>query len=339
MKFFILLFLSAAALAAGYFLHPALYDYAQKVRPKVGMAGEVATAPKTPTKGGGTNSTAAGPGAPSQEPASIASAQTTANKVTSEAVNNLLDKMKSGDPVAPSASVSAGPAEVEDEITRRYPLPKFREITEITRDWTWMPTKAFPRRIIAKQPLVFNVAGGTASLPSGSEVSALAMDKAMVTLARTATDSAMIQVPLASTNLKELMTRLYDEYTNKMRSRVIATRQAARDAKNQPKAPDVSSDERVRLAGNTPEQDADGAVTIMVASMRKQEVTEVKPDNIKQWGLIGFHKESPSKGYWTCSVTATMSTIFGEVDTDITAWMANGKVVRWFYTGSKEPVQ
>jgi hypothetical protein len=327
MKLPLFLFAIVAAAAAGYFLHPALYDFAEKNRSRVIV--KTVTAPTAP------QTQAAG--SPGQEQLAASATAEKPATTPADAAQEILNKMQTTDPKATTTTYGTTEGAVEDEFDRKYPLPKFKAITEITRDWMSMPAKAFPRRIIAKEALVFAVAGGKATLPAGSEVSALAMDNGLVTVARTAKDSNTTQLALAKTNLQELMTTLYDAYIRKMNSRVIAMRQAARDRKNAPPAPVVAVDERVKLAGPEPTPDADGRVPEMVASMANGEITEIKLSNVVEWGQLGFEKDG-SKGYWSCSLTARLSTIFGEVDTDVTAWMANGKVVRWFFTGSKEPV-
>jgi hypothetical protein len=324
MKFFVFLFVIAAALAGGYFLHPHLHKLAEEKRPRLVKA--LAKVAPTPGADGAVPDAPAEPGAP----AVAAVPADNGSKVA-----DVLSKMQSNDPVRPAASnVNTAP---EDEFDLKYPMPKFREITTITKDWTFMPSTAFPRRIKVTKPVVFELGGGKATIEAGGQVSALAMNNAQVTIARSLNDTSSMVVPLEATNLKELMTKLYTEYTQKMMNRVLAARKNARDEKQKPAAPPVPTDERVKLAGAEPQPDAEGRIPEMMASMLKGDVTEIKTTNIVQWGPVGFHREG-NRGYWTCVLMCRLSTIFGEVDTEVTAWMANGKVERWFFTGSKEPV-
>jgi hypothetical protein len=46
-----------------------------------------------------------------------------------------------------------------------------------------------------------------------------------------------------------------------------------------------------------------------------------------------------SKGYWVVPITVTMSTMFGAVETEIHAFINHGKIAKWIYAGSQEPVQ
>jgi hypothetical protein len=323
MKFLFFLLVIVVACGAGYFSHPKLYEFAESKRSRVitDVKQVVVSVPGNASGAGETSAPVA------TTPSSVADA--------------LLNKMKGTDPTpAPKTQPGSTPvvAKAEDEFDRKYPLPKFRDIEEITRNWTWMPTKAFPKPIKNKEAITFQAAAGKVTVVPNTQLQALAMENAMVTVARSAQDALQAVVPLAATDLKETMVGLYDAYRTKMTNRIMAQRDYARNVKLAPPAPPVAVDDKVRLAGAEPAFNENGQLPEMMASMAKGDVTEVKPTNIIQWGAIEFVREGNS-GFWTCTVTCRMSTIFGEVDTEVTAFINRGKVVRWIYTGSKEPVQ
>jgi hypothetical protein len=71
--------------------------------------------------------------------------------------------------------------------------------------------------------------------------------------------------------------------------------------------------------------------------MSAGEVTEIKPDNIKEWGEVAREKIDDTD-FWTIIVKYETVTMFGKFDTEAQARVKNGKVLKWVYTGSGEVV-
>jgi len=251
----------------------------------------------------------------------------------------LMDKRKESmaDPNKINTNVVAVTPATADEIDRKYPLPKLRKIEEITKDWTYVPSRAFPRKVKSKLPIDFQVAAGKTTLPPGSDLTAFSFEGGMMSVARSEADPIKVTVTLASTDFQETMTRLYDAYVEKRTADVMKARDNARFKRDNPAPPPPPVDQQAKLAGPRPSADQDGKVDLMLNSILSKQVTEFKGSNIQSWGPIEFEAEG-SKGFWTCTIVVRMSTMFGEVDTDITAYMANGKVTKWIFEGSKEPV-
>ena len=67
--------------------------------------------------------------------------------------------------------------------------------------------------------------------------------------------------------------------------------------------------------------------------MKSGQVTEIKPENIKEWG-----EPQLNDGIWSVIVKYETQTMFGKFDTEAQAQIKNGKVEKWIYTGSGEVV-
>jgi hypothetical protein len=242
----------------------------------------------------------------------------------------------SGTPATPDKPVTPAPVATVDEIDARYPMPVFRTIEEITKEWSAIPSRAFPRKVKTKVPLTFDVPAGKAELAAGSEAWAGGMVAGMLIVMREKEDTSRIQVPLANTDLKEKMTDLYERYKEYHRNRVIKQRERARALKARSNG---ASEEQMKLAGSKPEVRAGGVIPIMMESIQSGKLTELKLGNITSWGGLDF-EEVDGTVYWTGTLQCTVeNALFGPQPTEVMALMKDNKVVKWIYSGSREPVQ
>ena len=241
-----------------------------------------------------------------------------------------------GDPPAhtkPGTTVPTGPV---DEIDARYPMPNFKTIEEITKEWSAIPSRAFPRPIKTKVALTFDAASGKVELPPDSEARAAGMVAGMLVVMPKGDDSSRIQVPLANTDLKESLTALYERYKEYHRNRIIKQRERARALKSRANG---ANEEQMKLAGPKPEVRAGGVIPIMMESLQSGNLTELKAGNITSWGSLDF-EDVGGTVYWTGTVQCTVdNALFGPQPTEIMALMKDNKVVKWIYTGSREDVQ
>lgn len=320
MKFLIFLLVAVIAAAAGYFLHPTVYKAVEKLRPERRVIVQTVEEKKA-------------------EAARIAAAP----KHSIDDTKKLMDKIRGTMDTNPGAgapvvAAETKPVKSDDEIDRKYPMPTLRTIEEITKNWTTVPATAFPRKVKSTLPIDFQMAAGKTTLPPGSEIVALGLDNGMMTVSRSLDNPLKSVVTLASTDFQETMTRLYKAYVDKRTNDVMKSRENARYARDNPAPPPPPVDEQAKIAGARPAFDGDGKVAEMVASIGAKDVTEFKLSNIQSWGPVEFQMDG-GKGYWVCTIVVRMSTMFGEVDTEVSAFMANGRVTKWIYAGSKEPVQ
>lgn len=238
--------------------------------------------------------------------------------------------------VASNTPPTDAPAPTLDEIEARYPMPTFKTIEEITKEWSAVPSRAFPRKVKTKVPLTFDSAAGKVELPTGADAKAAGMVAGMLIVMREEDASTRIQVPLANTDLKETMTALYDKYKEYRRNMVIKQREHARELKNRSNG---ATEDQMTKAGPKPEVRAGGVIPIMLDDVLTGKYTELKAAAITSWGKLDF-EQIDGTVYWTGTVQVTVDNpLFGPQPTEIMALMKDNKVVKWIYTGSREPVQ
>lgn len=333
MKIVFNLLIVAVAVMAGWFFHPKLYKLMEdrKAHSAKQRSLELAAAIKemgmVPKNGSGAAGAPAAPPPPS-------------------AASQLAESLRSGSsssgtlPGAPSKILSTPappkPAVAQvDEIEAKYPLPQFREITDITKDWTSIPSRAFPRQVKTLTAINLEGPSGRVPLPENSDALAMGMTQGMLVIMKSRSDPARSLVPLANTNLKETLTKLYDEYKAYKTSQVMKQRERARALKSRANG---ATDAEMAAAGPRPKVEAGGVVTAMIASLRAKEIKEVQENRITAWGEINLEKID-GKDYWTGTIQCDVdNAIFGPIPTEIMALIRDDKVVKWLYSGSKEEV-
>ena len=319
MKYLIALLIITIAAVAGYFLEPKVYTAGEKLRPKKIIV-EKTVQEKEREK--------------MREQAAVPNHDT-------GKVKELMNQLKGGTPATETPTTTQTETKkenTEDEIDRKFPMPVIRPIEDITKNWTSVPSRAFPRKVKSTLPIDFQMAAGKATLPAGSELVAFSLEGGMMTVARGENDPLKSTVSLASTDFQQTMTVLYDKYVDKRKADVLKAREMARYERDHPAPPPPPVDQQAKLAGTKPSMDGNGQVPEMMASIAAKEVTEFKSSQITSWAPPEFAMDG-GKGYWTVTVSVQMNTMFGIVDTDVMAFISNGKVVKWIYAGSKEPVQ
>ena len=214
--------------------------------------------------------------------------------------------------------------------------PEFPPIETVVGNWSSIPRSAFPRQIKMNRQFEFKikVGSGTASsvVPAGRELTALGQQGSTLIVAPTPDSAARGEVALDDTNLKEILTDTYERWKV---LRVETLRRAHEYKKNA--ATRAVAGGPAKAGDDKPEKNADGAYPILLASMAAGEVTEIKPDNIKEWGEVAREKID-NEDYWTIIVKYETVTMFGKFDTEAQARIKNGKVMKWVYTGSGEVV-
>jgi hypothetical protein len=334
MKFIFYVVVIAASAWAGWFFYPSIHggmqariDERKKEKEKILAQARTEAATEIRTTPNGTS------------PA-IAMLEALKGKQPAPADSTAGPNPNNTKPADPANTKPADPSKtvVLDEIEARYPMPNFKTIEEITKDWTTIPSRAFPKKVKSKVALTFDSGTAKTELPSGSDIIAAGMraGAGILIVMREGDDTTRIDVPLANTDMKEYLTGLYERYKEYHRKRVLAQRDRARTLKDHPSG---ASEDQMKLAGPKPEVRAGGVVPVMLASIDELKLKELKASAITSWGAVNF-EEIEGKPYWTGTVQCTVeNALFGPTQTEVMALIKDGKVVKWLFTGSREEVQ
>jgi hypothetical protein len=340
MKVILFLLFSAAAFWFGWQTYPslqkaaekgrlALADEAEKLRKQT--RGELITESRRDPATGKTKAASLFP--ETQNPAAPSAASLT---IPSPGTPAAPGTVAATTPSTTATPANPAPAAAMDEMERRYPMPQFKTIEEITKEWTSIPYKAFPRKVKTKVPVMFDVTAGKVELAAGSEARAVAMTQGMLVLMKEGDDTARTMVPLANTDLKETLVSLYEKFKEYKRNTVIKQREHARAVKANANG---ATEDQMKLAGPKPKQDGGGVVGIMFDSIRSGKYTELKENAITSWGEINFEMID-GKPYWTATLQCMVeNAIFGPQPTEVMALIRDNRVEKWIYTGSREEVQ
>ncbi|MDZ4401062.1 hypothetical protein [Prosthecobacter sp.] len=226
-------------------------------------------------------------------------------------------------PASASVAVSAG--------------PRFDPIEVLTGNWQKIPPSAFapPREVQLLQEAEFKMSVGASKVAAGGIAFAISADNGVITLAPTATSPARAQLPIDSTDLKMRLNEVYEKWkiVRAAELKAIAAKKQMSSAQHVSAAPSSSEAD----ASGKPVRDSSGAYPLLVASMKRGQVTEITPENITGW-----QEPQPTtiqgKGGWAVKVNFNAKTVFGPQPAEAQALVLNGKVTGWYFTGSGEEV-
>ena len=246
-----------------------------------------------------------------------------------------------------------------DPIEEKYPFPDFKPIEALVGNWKKIPNSAFPRQVTVKVKAKYIFAGGAGSstVPAGSKTTALSFSGDQLVIAPNAQSKIKGKISIDDTDYKEILGAEYERYKNRKRKAVMTQRQRARliaaeEVKNSnvqsipsqsvtiataSKLPKTRLSEYENQIGQIPKRSNDGRVEIMINSLMAGEVSEIKINEVSNWGPIRYEIVD-GEPYWTGTVTYNTTSLFGTFPTEAMALMRNGKVIEWLYTGSLEEV-
>ncbi len=215
--------------------------------------------------------------------------------------------------------------------------PKVETIEALTGNWLKIPVSAFPREVKLMQDAMFKMSVGASKIAAGGMAYVLSAENGVLTLAPTVTSPARAQMPIDSTDLKARLNAVYEKWKITRVEELKAI--AAKKLRAQSEAPAVeagpSSSEAD--ASGKPLRDSSSAYPLLIASMKRGQVTEIHPENVTRWQDAQPITIQGKQG-WAVKVECNVKTIVGMQPVEAQVLVLNGKVTGWYYTGSGEEV-
>ncbi len=216
--------------------------------------------------------------------------------------------------------------------------PTFAPIEVLLKGWTAIPKSAFPRPVKLKKDVEFVMSVGKSKVTAGGSALALAQEGTTLIVAPTETSPARSKIDIDDTNLKTVLTDVYEKWKPAWTAYMKKQFDFKKLAAVREQSGGGSSNAKPTVASNVkPARDADGTFPLLLASMKQGKVTEITPQNIKKWEDTKL-ETIEGKEYWTVIVKYTTKTMFGDFDVEAQARVFGGVVEKWVYTGSGEVV-
>ena len=257
--------------------------------------------------------------------------------------NPPLDLPEDSKPGAPSVDTTPSPRVTQDSpsptssTTSRdgFVPPQIESLESLTKNWTTIPTQAFPRQVKLSKPVKFRMAAGTSTLPAGSAAFALSAQSNVLLVAPTQSSQARGQIFVHDTDLPVQVRESYERWR---RGRI----EMAQAAWNKRQASPTSSAALLSLPNaveptGAPKRNADGSYDLLLASMKSGHVTDIKLNKIQRWGTPQ-QRSIDNQNTRAVSVFYETMAFCGPIDAEAQAQVRDGKIVRWIYPGSGEPV-
>ena len=237
-------------------------------------------------------------------------------------------------PVAVEKPVEMAPAPKSEAVTAG---PKFAPIEALTGNWLKIPASAFPREVKLVQDAMFKMSVGSSKIAAGGKAYALAADKGVLTLAPTAASPARAQLPIDGTDLKAQLNASYEKWKITRAEELKAVAASKLHSQSEASAADAPPSSSEVDGGGKPVRDSTSGYPLLIASMKRGQITEIKPENVTSW-----QDPQPTviqgKPGWAVKVACNVKTVFGMQPTEAQALILNGRVTGWYYTGSGEEV-
>lgn len=216
--------------------------------------------------------------------------------------------------------------------------PKVETIEELTGNWLLIPASAFtpPREVKLKQDAMFKMSVGASKVAAGGIAYAVGSQNGVLTLAPTATSPARAQLPIDGTDLKERLNELYEKWKVVRLAELKANAAKKQQMMASQPPPSAPSSGEVEADGK-PVRGSDGKYPLLVASIKRGQVTEIHLENITNWREAQPATIQGKKG-WAVQVSCDVKTIFGLQPVEVQALILDGRVTGWYYTGSGEEV-
>ncbi len=239
--------------------------------------------------------------------------------------------------MAVQSAPPSAPAAVIDNAPKGFVPPKYDPMEKLTENWTKIPASAFPRPVTLQKATMFKMGAGGSTIAAGAKAFALGFQNKQLTLAPTATSTARAQVSIDDTDLKASLLAGYETWKLARNDRLhMEYDRRKSSATAEPNTAAEPAGGSVDPAGK-PVRSPDGKYPLLLADLKAGSVTEVKAENIHNWGdPAGMMHQG--KAAWAIHLAADVNTIFGLQPVEIDCIVRSGRVVGWFYSGSGEPV-
>lgn len=248
--------------------------------------------------------------------------------------------------VEPEAAKPAEAPKMADRTPAPLPVasaapasPKADSIEALTNHWSNIPPSAFPREVTLLKDAEFKMPVGAAKVSAGRKVQAIAFKEGMLALLSAPGSSAKAIVSIDDTDLKAILTDGYEKWKvarAEYLKRIAAQKQQVASTLKAENASANSNRTEVDETGK-PLRGDDRGYPLLLSSIRRGQVTDIKPDKIISWGDPNPAKVEGKDG-WAIKVEYQAETIFGLQAVEAQALVVNGRVQGWFYTGSGEEV-
>lgn len=239
------------------------------------------------------------------------------------------------------------------ELEARYPMPEFQPIETLVGGWKKIPSSAFPRQVTLKAPATLKLTGGvgTSRLEAGRKVYALAATPDGSLVIAPSREAVMRgAVPMDATDFQDVLSDVYEDFKRRKRAEVESLRAAARREAAAAGAAlstvaagggPVPPAGALATIGPKPVAMSDATVPAVVESIAERQRTKKNAEppagTVLGWGPVRY-REVGGEPYWAVSVRYRARTIFGEFPAEALALMRHGRVVKWIYAGTGEPL-
>jgi hypothetical protein len=310
-KFLVLLILAGAVAAGFYFYDPYLKEHVDPLWEKI--AGD-APEPVEVDKGPPTPVTPPKP--ESKKPAPDPKATAAAPKPKT----------------APAPETQK--SEIDLLVEKQYPMPQVQPLLQIVNNWTGVPPRAYPAKVVTKDIIGFSLLGpngqpiGSSNVAAGNEVKPDRLDGTTLYVSNLANPTMTRKIEVDKTDFKEQIEKRYNDYIALQQKRILEMREM--EKKRLTEKPDQLA--ALKAGKSAWEGEGDPRFGPVKASLAAGEVTAFNLDEAVGFRWNGRERITAGKyagTYDTVTVKYEARTIFGVFPGEMKCLLDGGRVVGW----------
>jgi hypothetical protein len=223
--------------------------------------------------------------------------------------------------------------------TGEFTPPAIPSAEAVTKNWTEIPARAFPRPVVLKKDTEVKMSIGASILRAGATAQALAAEAGTLIIAPTAGSQARGRIAVIDTDFPEQILASYEKWKE---HRIEQARRAWTAAKTRVTSPGKDGSVLPNGQGiafgpdGKPQQNPDGSYNLLLAVISTGRVTDIDPKKVTHWSLPRL-QEVDGKPTWIIDVTYPTNTLFGPMEVTSHAYVRDQQLLRWVFD-SGEPV-
>ncbi|MEM7145789.1 MAG: hypothetical protein AAF591_11690 [Verrucomicrobiota bacterium] len=240
-------------------------------------------------------------------------------------------------PPAPEPTTS----EIDQMVEELYPAPDIKPLLALVGNWEAIPARVFPREVTIRVPvrlaLVSAPGVGGSEMGAGEVLVAVSSSGRELEVAPTPDATVRGRVSVDETDFKERLEGVYDDFVEKRMKEVMAQREAER-ARIEESRREAKGSGQAWVPGTGYTDGSGSEFSAMKLSISRGEAGDRSLEEAKGWRWIGPDWVK-GKQYESGMVRFETETIFGVFRNELKALHENGRVVRWVYPATNEPLQ
>lgn len=260
-------------------------------------------------------------------------------------------KKETPKPVKPAKPKKPAVDPLDKYVKEQYPDPKILPLDKITKSWSDVPARAYPKQIKAQIPIALDLVMngkvvGETKINPGQPLKPLKLNGDSLTVSALTNEKLSTVIPVSQTDFKEQIQKRYDDFVAEANKRVKVQREKAKKmlAARQKEEKAAATSSAAITTFRTPSRgqsisENDPRLSPVKSSIRSGAVpAEISEVVSYSWNGSEKVGGQVSGTYDTVNVRFSSRTIFGQFNSEYKCLLNGSKVVAWIDPITQEKI-